>query len=81
MLEEEQEKKLKEEVIDVTMPGKKKKTGRRHPMNLVLEEITEIFLGMGYKIADGPEIETDYYNFEALNIPKDHPARDEQDTL
>lgn len=50
-------------------------------MNLVLEEITEIFLGMGYKIADGPEIETDYYNFEALNIPKDHPARDEQDTF
>ncbi|HOA79833.1 MAG TPA: phenylalanine--tRNA ligase subunit alpha [Defluviitaleaceae bacterium] len=81
LLEEEQEKKLKEEVIDVTMPGKKKKTGRRHPMNLVLEEITEIFLGMGYKIADGPEIETDYYNFEALNIPKDHPARDEQDTF
>lgn len=77
----EQEKKLKEEVIDVTMPGRKRKTGGRHPMNLVLNEIVEIFLGMGYKIAEGPEIETDYYNFEALNIPKDHPARDEQDTF
>lgn len=76
-----QEMKLKAEVIDVTMPGRRRKLGRRHPMNLVVDEIKEIFLGMGYKIAEGPEIETEYYNFEALNIPADHPARDEQDTF
>ncbi|OPZ70963.1 MAG: Phenylalanine--tRNA ligase alpha subunit [Firmicutes bacterium ADurb.Bin456] len=58
------------------MPG-----GGKHPLNLVLEEIEEIFLGLGYSIVDGPEIETDYYNFEALNLPKDHPARDMQDTF
>lgn len=76
-----QEMKLRAEVIDVTMPGKRRKIGHRHPMNLVVDEIKEIFLGMGYKIAEGPEIETEYYNFEALNIPDDHPARDEQDTF
>ncbi|HHW66255.1 MAG: phenylalanyl-tRNA synthetase alpha chain [Epulopiscium sp.] len=76
-----QEMKLKSEVIDVTMPGRKRNLGHRHPMNLVVDEIKEIFLGMGYKIAEGPEIETEYYNFEALNIPAEHPARDEQDTF
>ncbi|NLK21983.1 MAG: phenylalanine--tRNA ligase subunit alpha [Epulopiscium sp.] len=76
-----QEMKLKTETIDVTMPGRKTNMGRRHPMNLVVDEIKEIFLGMGYKIAEGPEIETEYYNFEALNIPEEHPARDEQDTF
>nr|WP_330381803.1 phenylalanine--tRNA ligase subunit alpha [Defluviitalea phaphyphila] len=81
LMKKEQEERLKSEVIDVTMPGKKRRLGHRHPMNLVVDEIKEIFLGMGYKIAEGPEIETEYYNFEALNIPKEHPARDEQDTF
>lgn len=72
---------LKEEVIDVTMPSKKKILGHRHPMNIVLEDLKDIFIGMGYKIASGPEVEEDYYNFKALNIPEDHPARDEQDTF
>ncbi len=77
----EREKQLKEEVIDVTMPAKKKVLGHRHPMHIVLEDIKNIFIGMGYQIASGPEIEEDYYNFKALNIPEDHPARDEQDTF
>lgn len=73
--------KLKAETLDVTMPGKKQVLGHKHPLDKVLEEIEEIFLGMGYSIAEGPEVEYDYYNFEALNLPKDHPARDTQDTF
>lgn len=73
--------KLSEEVIDVTMPGRHAPLGRRHPLNLVLDEIKEIFLGMGFDVVEGPEVESDYYNFEALNIPKNHPARDTQDTF
>jgi len=73
--------KLKSEVIDVTMPGKRKALGRKHPLTNILDEIKDIFLGMGYEIAEGPEVETDYNNFEALNIPKYHPARDTQDTF
>lgn len=73
--------KLKSEVIDVTMPGTKKDLGRKHPLTNILDEIKDIFLGMGYEIAEGPEVETDYNNFEALNIPKHHPARDTQDTF
>ncbi len=73
--------KLNKETIDVTMPGSKKLMGKKHPLNLVLDEIKEIFLGMGFDVAEGPEVELDYYNFEALNIPKDHPARDTQDTF
>jgi phenylalanyl-tRNA synthetase alpha chain len=73
--------KLRSEGIDVTLPGTPRQRGGRHPLNMVLEEIQEIFLGLGYSIAEGPEIETDYYNFEALNLPKDHPARDMQDTF
>ncbi len=73
--------KLSKETIDVTMPGSKKAMGKKHPLNLVLDEIKEIFLGMGFDVAEGPEVELDYYNFEALNIPKDHPARDTQDTF
>ncbi|MBQ2704361.1 MAG: phenylalanine--tRNA ligase subunit alpha [Clostridia bacterium] len=73
--------KLRKETIDVTMPGSKKAMGKKHPLNLVLDEIKEIFLGMGFDVAEGPEVELDYYNFEALNIPKDHPARDTQDTF
>lgn len=72
---------LKREKLDVTMPGVKKEIGNNHPLTIVLDEIKEIFLGMGFDIADGPEIELDYYNFEALNLPKDHPARDTQDTF
>ncbi len=73
--------KLGKETIDVTMPGAKSVMGKKHPLNLVLDEIKEIFLGMGFDVAEGPEVELDYYNFEALNIPKDHPARDTQDTF
>ncbi len=72
---------LADEVLDVTMPGRHAPLGKRHPLNLVLDEIKEIFLGMGFDVVEGPEVERDYYNFEALNIPKEHPARDTQDTF
>jgi phenylalanyl-tRNA synthetase alpha chain len=72
---------LSQEVIDVTMPGTANKIGGLHPITKVLDEIKEIFFGMGFSIAEGPEVELDYYNFEALNIPENHPARDEQDTF
>jgi len=72
---------LEKETIDVTMPGKRKMLGSRHPLTIVMDEIKEVFIGMGYEIAEGPEIEYDYYNFEALNIPKNHPSRDVQDTF
>jgi phenylalanyl-tRNA synthetase alpha chain len=67
--------------IDLTLPGRRIFFGRQHPLTLVLEQIKSIFMGMGFRVEDGPEIETDYYNFEALNIPKNHPARNMQDTL
>lgn len=73
--------KLASETIDVTMPGKPLTIGKKHPLNVVLDEFKEIFLGLGFSIAEGPEVELDHYNFEALNIPKDHPARDTQDTF
>ncbi len=79
--EQVKQQKLKGEGIDITLPGTPVPRGGKHPLTLVLEEIQNIFLGLGYSIADGPEIETDYYNFEALNLPKDHPARDMQDTF
>ena len=75
------EKKLKDEELDVTLPGTKTTIGKLHPLNIVLNEIEDIFMGMGFDIADGPEVEYDYYNFEALNLPPDHPARDTQDTF
>ncbi len=75
------ENKLKSESIDVTEPARKVEAGHKHPMKVVIDEVNDIFLGMGYKIAEGPEIEKEYYNFEALNIEKNHPARDEQDTF
>lgn len=81
LVKEERNIKLKSEVIDVTMPGKIKATGKKHPLTIVLDELKDIFLGMGYEIAEGPEIELDYNNFEALNIPRNHPARDTQDTF
>lgn len=73
--------KLSSESIDVTLPGKVMPTGSKHPLTLVIEEAKQIFLGLGFEVAEGPEIESDYYNFEALNLPKDHPARDMQDTF
>ena len=81
LLAKEQEMRLQCETIDVTMPGKKEKCGHKHPMSTVIDEISDIFMGMGYEVAEGPEVEKDYYNFEALNIPADHPAKDEQDTF
>jgi len=75
------EAQLKAEVIDVTLPAKKNVIGHRHPNTIALEEIERIFVGMGYEVVEGPEVEKDYYNFEALNIPADHPAKDEQDTF
>ena len=73
--------KLRSERIDVTLPGRRRSIGTKHPITLVTEEITEIFAGLGFQVAEGPEIELDFYNFEALNIPKDHPARDMQDSF
>ena len=75
------EARLNNEVIDVTLPAKKNSVGHRHPNTTALEEVERIFVVMGYDVVRGPEVEKDYYNFEALNIPKDHPARDEQDTF
>lgn len=75
------EAQMKAEVIDVTLPGEKHNIGHTHPNTIALEEIERIFVGMGYEVVEGPEIEKDYYNFEALNIPADHPAKDEQDTF
>ena len=72
---------MKKEVIDVTLPGRQLERGHRHPNTIALEEVERIFVGMGYEVVGGPEIEYDYYNFEALNIPEGHPAKDEQDTF
>lgn len=73
--------KLWEESIDVTLPGRPVAKGSKHPLTSVVETIEDIFIGMGFTVAEGPEVETDYYNFESLNLPKDHPARDMQDTF
>ncbi|MGB8460830.1 MAG: phenylalanine--tRNA ligase subunit alpha, partial [Priestia megaterium] len=77
----EVERKLASETIDVTLPGRPVKAGTHHPLTSVVEEVEDLFLGMGYEVAEGPEVEQDYYNFEALNLPKGHPARDMQDTF
>lgn len=79
--EKAREEQMKREVIDVTLPAKKINMGHRHPNNIALEEVERIFVGMGYEIMDGPEVEYDLYNFEKLNIPANHPAKDEQDTF
>ena len=73
--------KLKSETVDVTLPGRAQKVGHQHPLDMVQEEIEDILLGLGFTVATGPEVEWDYYNFEALNEPKNHPARDTQDTF
>lgn len=75
------EAKLKEETIDITMPSSPAVEGGLHPLNTVLNDMIDIFQSMGFDVVDGPEVETDHYNFEALNVPKDHPARDMQDTF
>jgi len=72
---------LKKEKVDITLPGRRVQIGKRHPLSIVMDEVVGIFTRRGFSVADGPEIETDYYNFEALNIPRDHPARDMQDTF
>ncbi|MCI8326618.1 MAG: phenylalanine--tRNA ligase subunit alpha, partial [Lachnospiraceae bacterium] len=77
----ELERRLEKEVIDVTLPAKTNRVGHRHPNTIALEEVERIFVGMGYEVVEGPDVEKDYYNFEALNIPRNHPARDEQDTF
>ncbi|HHY23055.1 MAG TPA: phenylalanine--tRNA ligase subunit alpha [Clostridiaceae bacterium] len=81
LLKKERALRLEREVIDVTIPGTRKKLGSKHPLSIVMDEIKNVFIGMGYEIAEGPEVELDYYNFEALNTPPGHPARDEQDTF
>lgn len=78
---QETEQRLAAEKVDVTLPGRPLKQGGIHPLNQVIQDIEDIFIGMGYRIAEGPEVETDYYNFESLNLPKNHPARDMQDSF
>jgi len=77
----ETERRLQSETIDVSLPGRTVKMGAIHPLNKIIEEVEDIFIGMGYTIEEGPEVEHDHYNFEMLNLPKDHPARDMQDTF
>lgn len=77
----EKEERLRKERVDVTLPGRRMPAGRLHPVTQVMDELEEIFSSLGFDIAEGPEVELDYYNFEALNIPKNHPARDMQDTF
>jgi len=81
MLDKEKAEKLEKERLDVTLPGRRLALGKRHPVTRIMDEVEDIFSGLGFDIAEGPEIEIDYYNFEALNLPKDHPARDMQDTF
>lgn len=75
------EEKIKSETIDVTLPGNVRRMGHKHPNSIALDDVETIFIGMGYQVIEGPEVEYDYYNFEALNIPANHPAKDEQDTF
>lgn len=79
--QEELNRKLKEETIDITLPSEKIKRGSKHPLNRIIEEVEDLFVSMGYDVVTGPELETDEYCFERLNLPKGHPARDMQDTF
>lgn len=81
IVQKEKSERINNESIDITMPGKRRELGRKHPLTLVLDEMKEVFLGMGYEIAEGPDIEETFYCFDALNIPETHPARDLQDTF
>ena len=80
-LERVKNERLQSERIDVTLPGRNQQVGTKHPINLIIEEVCDIFAGLGFSVAEGPEIEHDWYNFEALNFPPEHPARDMQDTF
>lgn len=80
-LEREKSERLGGERVDITLPGRRVHLGRLHPVTQVMDEVEDIFHGLGFDVAEGPEVELDYYNFEALNIPRDHPARDMQDTF
>ena len=77
----EKEARLEKEAVDVTLPGPERSAGSLHPMNIALNRMVDIFVGMGYEVVEGPEVEYDHYNFELLNVPKNHPARDAQDTF
>lgn len=77
----EMEEKIEKEKIDITLDGQKPNLGNLHPLMLIQQEIEDLFIGLGYTVAEGPEVEEDFYNFERANIPKDHPARDMQDTF
>ncbi len=81
LLQVEESKSIASEKIDISEPARKRFLGRKHPVNLLLEEVIDIFSGMGFSVQYGPDIDSDYYNFEGLNYPKDHPARDMQDTF
>lgn len=81
LAEEAKAKRLEAERIDITLPGRAWPAGTRHPLTQIIDEIKQFFIGMSFQVVTGPEIETDYYNFEALNVPKEHPARDMQDTF
>lgn len=81
IVEREKVSALQRETLDVTLPGNRRRIGRRHPLTIVQKEIEDIFISMGYTVEDGPEVESTYYNFDALNIPADHPARDPRDTF
>ena len=80
-LQAEQAKRIEEEKIDVTLPGRKRFIGRKHPLNLIRDELIQIFTEMGFSVQYGPDMDSDYYNYEGLNFPPDHPARDMQDTF
>ena len=79
--EKKLQQKLEEETIDITLPSSKVRRGSKHPVNRIIEELEDLFVSMGYDVVDGPELETDEYCFERLNLPKGHPARDMQDTF
>lgn len=81
LADESRAKRLEAERVDITLPGRAWPEGTRHPLTQVLDEIKQFFIGMSFQVVTGPEVETDYYNFEALNVPKEHPARDMQDTF
>ena len=81
LAEEAKAKRLEAERVDITLPGRAWPAGTRHPLTQIIDEIKQFFIGLGFRVVTGPEVETDYYNFEALNVPKEHPARDMQDTF
>src|SRR3989442_7823575 len=81
IVEHEKQSALEREALDVTLPGNRRRVGRQHPLTIIRKEIEDIFISMGYTVEDGPEVESTYYNFDALNFPAGHPARDPRDTF